>query len=282
MFKNEEIKMKNVKSAVRGLKRTYPTAGLDLAHYVVFQAVIVLLLLGVAALWPYDDVMASSAKVNAYLQENGALPGLDTVFGSQIDHDVSQVKGFFVELGSIIILAVALIFFFSGLFRSLVYSRFRDKGYSLVYFKRFILNNTLWLLSWLIIILLCAKFLVPAARNIIIILAVLLYIHLSVIFRHLMDEKKGYLALLDSTFATGFKKIYIFIVPALVICISYIAWIILFIMLIPSAIIKIFPAGTKNALSLVLAIVAVLMLFMLTAFVRQYYIISIESIKKRG
>ncbi len=275
-------KERNIKKALGRFRKTFPTAGLDIVHYVIFQALIVLIVLGVSALWPYNDVMGSAAKVNTFLQEKGALPGLDTTFGSQIEHDISTVKGFFFKFGLIIAGGAIMVLLLSGLFRSLVYSWYRDTEYSWAYLKRFLLYNTLWLLFWTALSIICYLILVPGARTAALVIVLLLYFHLSVIFRSRLDEKTGLLLLIRKTFGTGFKRIHRFIIPSLVVLISYVAWIILFLMLIPYVFIRMFPAGAENAVSLVFAVIAILLLFGLTAFNRQYYTICASSAEKRG
>jgi len=270
--------MKNIKQSFKEIKKTYPTIAYDIVHYIFFQLIIFIFIFSFTKISPYDQVMPNSLEINKFFQDNRILPEMTPDLEKRMDNDISLVKGFFIKLGFLVFFLIIFILLLSGIFRGLVYNKFRKKKYNKKYFKRFLFQNTIWLIFWILIFILSIKYLIPAAKKLIIPLIIIIFLHSTTIFRNLIDEKSRFKVLLKKTFEIGFMKIKYFIIPLVMSALLYILTIFIFFVLLPYLFMSIMPSS-ENISAMLLALLAVIMLFIVNGFVRQYYIISI---KKRG
>jgi len=270
--------MKDIKSAIKEFKRSYPTVPIDILHYILVHLVIAFFLISFAQLSPYNEAMNFNNKINDKLSMTGELPKLQGALKDTMLSNINDIKSFFISMSFITLLSVIFLIIFSGIFRKITYSYVKGKAFSLKGLRHFILNNSLWILLWMIIMILSIKIFIPVLRIPMVIIEILLFIHLSTIFRTYLVSGMKTKNIWKKTFKVGFMRFHRFILPLIIIILGFVSVLFIFFILLPLIVLRLLPENVGMIGAFIFALLSMVLLFIVASISRLYYIIKIESI----
>jgi len=137
---------------------------------------------------------------------------------SELNTILTQLQGFILTLVIGFLLIALIIFIAMCVFKLLIWLKTAKKEFKLAYLKKFILLNILWFLLWLIPIIIIFLFIKRELIAPLLLIIFILAVYFTNILYILFTEKRD-ISTIKNTFKLGFKKIYLFIIPYIIITI---------------------------------------------------------------
>jgi len=245
------------------MKKIAITVGYDLAQIFSMLVLIVFYLVAFELILPYEDVMPFSQKVQDYVAQNSELPPITPEVESEMDDSISTVKSFFLIFTVLSILTPCIALMISALFRGLVYSTLKNKKFTLKYYKKFLLWNSIWLIFWLILFLLTTLALKTIGILLVLPLEIIIFMHFSTVFRKSIDEK-------GIRYKHEFRK---YVKPALWILLATAVFSVVMFFIAPIiTAILVNATGAVTAIALSYAAVVFISGIITSATIRKYYV----------
>jgi len=184
---------------------------------------LVILLILVFASWTFYFMNNDIANVYPNLltlmpsANNDAL--LTTELTESIDSNISMLKSYLIKSTLLIIVTSLLLILNASLLKSIIWLRIKGEKIS----KKLLFYNTkvsfIWYISWIILTILFFLLFNKTVLPYILIIELLLFIYLTCVFRTISE--KTLLAHYKKSFITATKKCYLFIIPIILILISF-------------------------------------------------------------
>ncbi len=155
------------------------------------------------------------AKLLVKMPNPDILQSLD-VTNTQLTQTLASLKGIFFWLIIYTIILFILIFSVWCLFKGLIWNQVFNQKFTFKFYKKFLLVNLLWLLIWLLPTVLFFIFVKQNALAYLLIIMLILIIYSTYILYVKSIKIKKVKKIIKETFRIGFKRIYHFIIPAIV------------------------------------------------------------------
>jgi len=266
------------------IKEAYKRMNFKIIGYDIFSVIIVMVILLIDlmiinSILPYEDVKPTADKINEYLATQGSLPELNEELSNEISDKIASIQMFFAKITAIMLFSFILMIMATGFTRGRVYMIMDHPRAKYTNIRRFILINSIWVFSWIVILILAAWIMKPAGFVVLAPFGLAMYLHLSVVLRSRLAKGEKKLDL----FERGIRKIPRYIVPALIVAALYFVYLITAIALLPTAanwLSRMFP-GLAMAIALVTLSLMVISLVLLTTWSRAYYSLVDETLSRK-
>ncbi len=194
------------------------------------------------------------------------LQGLDTT-SAELTQTLAMLKDVFFGLISYSIILIIFIFLVWCLFKGLIWNTVFNKKFTFKFYKKFLLVNLLWFVIWLIPIVL---FFIFVKQNVLVYLLIIIFILMIYLTYILYIESikiKKIKEIIKSTFKIGFKKIYCFVIPIIVMILVFLVLMQLYWLF-------------KGLSQVIQAIIFLIILLVFIAWTRFYMVNVVENFSK--
>lgn len=206
------------------------------------------------------------AKLFVKMPSIALLQSLDPT-NPQVTQVFAMLKGVIFWLVSYTILLFIIILLVWCLFKGLIWNQVFNQKFTLKFYKKFLLVNLLWIVIWLIPIIL---FFIFVKQNVLVYLLIIIFvlmIYLTYILYIESIKKTKIKKIIKETFRVGFKKIYHFIIPIIVMVIVFLLLMQLYWLF-------------KGLSQVVQTIIFLIILIVFIAWTRFYMVNIVEGISK--
>lgn len=205
-------------------------------------------------------------KLFVKMPSTSLLQSLDAT-SAQLTQTLAALKAVFFWLILYSVLLFIVILLIWCLFKGLIWNQIFNKKFTFKFYKKFLLVNLLWVVIWLIPIVLFFIFVKQNVLVYLLIIVFILMIYLSYILYIESIKQKKIKEIIKETFRIGFKKIYYFIIPGIVMVILFFILMQLYWLF-------------KGLSQVVQAIIFLIILIVFIAWTRFYVVNVVEGISK--